>query len=144
MAKPRRKFREHITEEHRKFMRRFFGTADIEEIDRRDTETINYAEHMLMPYICGDYGDEDSEFAEDIIDFLYMSALPSVTDRHRKLMIELFRTDNIEEIRLIDEKSDWNYVDDKIEPYLSGDDAETREIADDIEMFVHAPYSIEM
>ena len=36
------------------------------------------------------------------------------------------------------------YVDEKIEPYLCGADAEARGIADDIEMFVHAPYSVEM
>ena len=77
-----------------------------------------------MPYICGDYGDKDSELAEDIIDFLYMVALPQVTDRHRKFMIRLFVTNNVEEIQRVDEKSGWNYVGNKIEPYLSGDDVE--------------------
>jgi len=111
-------FREHITEEHRNFMLRVFGTDDIFEIDRRDNETINYSEDRLMPYICGDYGDKDSELAEDVIDFLYMVALPQVTDRHRKFMTDVFGTGNIEEIRKADEKSGRNYVDDKIEPFL--------------------------
>ena len=73
-----------------------------------------------------------------------MVDLPQVTDSHRNFMIKLFGTDNIEEIQRIDEKSGWNYVDDKIEPYRSGDNVEARELADDIEMFVHAPYSVEM
>ena len=30
----------------------------------------------------------------------------------------------------------------KIEPYLCGDDAEVKEIADDVEMFVHARYAV--
>lgn len=142
MEKSRRNFREYITAAHRKFMLRVFGTADIDEIERRDNETINYAEDRLMPYICGDYGDEDSELAEDIIDFLYMAALPKVSDKHRKFMIDVFGTDCIEDIRQKDEKSDWNYVDEKIEPYLCGDDAEVKEIADDVEMFVHARYAV--
>ena len=50
----------------------------------------------------------------------------------------------MDEIRLMDAQSDWNYVDNKLEPYLCGDDAEARELADDIEMFVHAPYSVEI
>lgn len=95
-----------------------------------------------MPYICGEYDEDGSELAENIIDFLYMTALPKVSDKHRKFMIDVFGTDSIENIRQTDEKSEWNYVDEKIEPYLSEDDAETREIADDIEMFVHAPYSV--
>ena len=41
MAKSRRNFLEYITEEHRNFMLRVFGTDDIYEIDRRDNETIN-------------------------------------------------------------------------------------------------------
>ena len=123
-------------------MLRVFGTADIDEIERRDNETINYAEDRLMPYICGDYGDEDSELAEDIIDFLYMAALPQVTDKHRKFMVAVFGTDSIEYIRQMDEKSNWNYVDKKIKSYLCGDDAELREIADDVDMFVHARYAV--
>lgn len=90
MAKPRKKWREYITEEHRKFMFRVFGTADIDEIDKRNTEAINYSEDKLMPYICGNYGEEDSELAEDIIDFLYMAALPKVSDKHRKFMVDVF------------------------------------------------------
>ena len=78
MAKSRRNFWEYITEEHRNFMFRVFGTDDIYEIDRRDSDTINYSADILLPYICGDYGDEDSELAEDVIDFLYMVALPQV------------------------------------------------------------------
>ena len=35
-----------------------------------------------------------------------------------------------------------SYVDEKIGPYLCGDDAEIREIADDVEMFVHARYTV--
>lgn len=124
MAKSRRNFLEYITEEHRNFMLRVFGTDDIYEIDRRDNETINYSEDRIMSYICGDYGDKDSELAEDIIDFLYMVVLPQVTDRHRKFMIRLFVTNNVEEIQRVDEKSGWNYVGNKIEPYLSGDDVE--------------------
>lgn len=144
MAKSRRNFLEYITEEHRNFMLRVFGTDDIYEIDRRDNETINYSEDRIMPYICGDYGDKDSELAEDIIDFLYMVALPQVTDRHRKFMIRLFGTNNVEEVQRVDEKSGWNYVGNKIEPYLSGDDVEIKELADDIWMFVHAPYRVEI
>ena len=143
MAAPRKNWREHITEEHRNFMLRVFGTADIDEIDKRDSETVNYSQDRLMPYICGEYGAADSELAEDIIDFLYMAALPKVSDKHRKFMVDVFGTDSIEEIRQRDEKSDWNYVDEKIEPYLCGDDDETRELADDMEMFVHAPYMVE-
>ena len=60
----------------------------------------------------------------------------------RKFMMDVFGTDNIEDIRRIDEKSEWNYVDNKIKQYLSGDNDETRELADDIEIFVHAPYSM--
>ena len=85
MKKSRRDFRKYITEEHRNFMLRVFGTADIDEIDRRDAEIINYSDDKLMPYICGEYGEEDSELAEDITDFLYMAALPKVSDKHRKL-----------------------------------------------------------
>ena len=144
MAKSRRNFRENITKEHRKFMLRVFGTDDIYEIDRHDNEAINYSEDRIMPYICGDYGDKDSELAEDVIDFLYMVALPQVTDRYRKFMIRLFGTNNVEEIQRIGEKSGWNYVGNKIEPYLSEDDAEIRELADDIWMFVHAPYRVEI
>ncbi len=144
MAKSRRNFWEYITEEHRNFMFRVFGTDDIYEIDRRDSDTINYSADILLPYICGDYGDEDSELAEDVIDFLYMVALPQVTNRHRKFMIRLFGTNNVAEIQRIDEKSGWNYVGNKIEPYLSGDDAVIRELADNIWMFVHAPYKVEV
>ena len=142
MAKPRKKWREYITEEHRKFMFRVFGTADIDEIDKRNTEAINYSEDKLMPYICGNYGEEDSELAEDIIDFLYMAALPKVSDKHRKFMVDVFGTDSIEDMRQKVEKFDWNYVDEKIGSYLCGDDAEIREIADDVEMFVHARYAV--
>jgi len=95
VAKSRRNFWEYITEEHRNFMFRVFGTDDIYEIDRRDSDTINYSADILLPYICGDYGDEDSELAEDVIDFLYMVALPQVTNRHRKFMIRLFGTNNV-------------------------------------------------
>jgi len=144
VAKSRRNFWEYITEEHRNFMFRVFGTDDIYEIDRRDSDTINYSADILLPYICGDYGDEDSELAEDVIDFLYMVALPQVTNRHRKFMIRLFGTNNVAEIQRIDEKSGWNYVGNKIEPYLSGDDAVIRELADNIWMFVHAPYKVEV
>ena len=35
-----------------------------------------------------------------------------------------------------------DYSDEKIEPYLCEDDAELREIADDVEMFVHARYAV--
>ena len=70
MAISRRHFREHITEEHRKCMLRVFGTDDIYEIDRRDNENVDYAADRLMPYICGGYGEANSELAEDIIDFL--------------------------------------------------------------------------
>lgn len=56
-------------------------------------------------------------------------------------MVDLFDTDNIEEFRRMDEKSDWNYVDDKLEPYFSGYNVEVRELADNIAMFVHASYS---
>ncbi|MBO6202037.1 MAG: hypothetical protein J6O13_00775 [Selenomonas sp.] len=118
MKKSRRDFRKYITEEHRNFMLRVFGTADIDEIDRRDAEIINYSDDKLMPYICGEYGEEDSELAEDITDFLYMVALPKVSDKHRKFMMDVFGTDNIEDIRRIDEKSEWNYVDNKIKPEL--------------------------
>ena len=83
-----------------------------------------------------------AEISENIIDFLYMAALPKVSDKHRKFMIDVFGTDCIEDIRQKDEKSDWNYVDEKIEPYLCGDDAEVKEIADDVEMFVHARYAV--
>lgn len=123
-------------------MLRVFGTTDIDEIDRRNTETINYSEDELMPYVCGDYGEENSELAEDIIDFLYMAALPKVSDKHRKFMVDVFGTDSIEDIRQRDGKSNWNYVDEKIEPYLCGDDADLREMADDVEMFVHARYAV--
>ena len=80
MAEPYRNLTNHITEEHRKFMLRVFCTDDIYEVDRRDANAIGYAEEMLMPYICGDYGEEASELAEDIIDFLYMADLPRVTE----------------------------------------------------------------
>ena len=46
MEKSRRNFREYITAAHRKFMLRVFGTADIDEIERRDNETINYEEYL--------------------------------------------------------------------------------------------------
>ena len=59
-------------------------------------------------------------------------------------MIRLFGTNNVAEIQRIDEKSGWNYVGNKIEPYLSGDDAVIRELADNIWMFVHAPYKVEV
>ena len=144
MAKSHRNFRDCINEEHQNFMHHVFGTADIDEIDRRDAEIINYSKDKLMPYICVDYGEDDSELAKDIIEFLYMTALPNVSDKHRRFMVDVFGTDSIEDIRQRDEKSEWNYVDEKIEPYLCGADAEAREIADDIEMFVHAPYSVEM
>lgn len=143
MEKSRPNFREHITEGHRNFMLRVFGTDDIYEIAKRDESAIGYAEDRLMPYICGNYGEGDSELAEDIVDFLYMAALPNVSDKHRKFMVDVFGTDSIEDIRQMDEKSDWNYVDEKIEQYLCGDDAEAREIADDIEMFVHVRYMVE-
>ena len=45
-GKSRRNFREYITAAHRKFMLRVFGTADIDEIERRDNETINYEEYL--------------------------------------------------------------------------------------------------
>lgn len=143
MAGSRKNWRECITVEHRKFMLRVFGTADIDEIDKRDAETINYAEERLMPYICVEYGEEESELAEDIIDFLYMMALPKVSDKHRKFMVDVFGTDSIEDIRQRDEKSNWSYVDEKFDPYLSEDDTEAGEIANDVEMFIHAPYVVE-
>jgi len=65
-----------------------------------------------------------------------------ITAAQRKFMLRVFGTDCIEDIRQKDEKSDWNYVDEKIEPYLCGDDAEVKEIADDVEMFVHARYAV--
>lgn len=85
---------------------------------------------------------EDSELTKDIIDFLYMAALPKVSDKHRKFMVDVFGTDSIEDMRQKVEKFDWNYVDEKIGSYLCGDDAEIREIADDVEMFVHARYTV--
>ena len=75
MAVSSKNWREYITEEHRELMLHAFGTTDIDEIDRRNTEIIDYS-------------------------------------------------------------------DEKIEPYLCGDDAELREIADDVEMFVHARYAV--
>ena len=56
-------------------------------------------------------------------------------------MLHVFGTTDIDEIdrrntEIID------YSDEKIEPYLCGDDAELREIADDVEMFVHARYAV--
>lgn len=142
MATYRENIKNYITEEHRNFMLRVFATADIAEIDRRDESAIGYAEDKLMPYICGDYGEEDSELAEDIIDFLHMAALPKMSDKHRKFMVDVFGTNSIEDIWQRDEKSAWNYVDEKIEPYLCGDDDKARELADDIELFVHALYSM--
>jgi len=58
-------------------------------------------------------------------------------------MVDVFGTYSVEDIRQMDEESDWNYVDEKIEPYLYGEDAEAREIADDIEILIHAPYIVE-
>lgn len=142
MAVSGKNWREYITKKHREFMRCVFGTTDIDEIDRRNTEIINYSDEKLIPYICGEYDEENSELAEDIIDFLYMVALPKVLDKHRNFMVYVFGTDSIEDIRQRDEKSNWNYVDKKIEPYLCGDDAKLREIADDVEMFVHARYAV--
>ena len=142
MAVSRKNWREYITKEHREFMLHVFGTTDIDEIDRHNTEIIDYSDEKLIPYICGEYGEENSELAEDIIDFLCMAALPKVSDKHRKFMVDVFGTDSIEDIRQGDEKSNWTYVDEKIEPYLCGYDAELREIADDVEMFVHARYDV--
>ena len=142
MAVSSKNWREYITEEHRELMLHVFGTTDIDEIDRSNTETINYSDDKLIPYICGDYGEKKSELAEDIIDFLYMAALPKVTDKHRKFMVDVFGTDSIEDIRLRDEKANWNYVDEKIEQYLCGDDEDFRELADDVEMFIHARYAV--
>lgn len=65
-----------------------------------------------------------------------------ITEEHRKCMLRVFGT--VEEIRRTDEKAGWNYVNNEIESYRSGDNVEARELADDIEMFVHASYSVEM
>jgi hypothetical protein len=71
MAVSSKNWREYITEEHRELMLHAFGTTDIDEIDRRNTETINYSDNKLIPYICGDYGEENSELADDVEMFIH-------------------------------------------------------------------------
>lgn len=47
MAVSRKNWREYITKEHREFMLHVFGTTDIDEIDRHNTEIIDYSDEKI-------------------------------------------------------------------------------------------------